>query len=174
MGHKRNDPKSTSKPDPQKRRKRIQKASPWGTSWHPVSLLKPPQGFPEGSWDPSRRGLPKKVDFSSFSGTPGTSKIELSLKRELNFHFFTLLRFWTQNGSKNAAKMEPKWFLGLPRAPHSRSWQLYQTRPKKLCLRVPQNMPKLPPKGCVRNDDFEQFCDSKCLSGRLRAPGADF
>ena len=35
-------------------------------------------------------------------------------------------------------------------------------------------MPKLPPKGSVTNYDFEQFCDSKCLSGRLRPPGADF
>ena len=58
---------------------------------------------------PFPKRVPKKVDFWSFWGVPGTSKIELSLKRELDFHFFTLLRFWTPNGSKNGAKMEPEW-----------------------------------------------------------------
>ena len=43
------------------------------------------------------------------------AKIELSLGRELNFHVFAPLRFWTQNGSKNEAKMEPKRLLRLPR-----------------------------------------------------------
>ena len=75
----------------------------------PKSSPRAPKIAPREASGPFPKRVPKKVDFWSFWGVPGTSKIELSLKRELDFHFFTLLRFWTPNGSKNGAKMEPEW-----------------------------------------------------------------
>ena len=65
----------------------------------------PPRGVP----GPFPKRVPKKVDFLVVFGVPRTPKIELPLKRELNFYFFSLPPFWNQNGSKNGAKMEPKW-----------------------------------------------------------------
>ena len=99
-----------------------------GSGWPSQRSLKSTQEhqkrLQETSWDPSRRGFLKKSLCFSFLRVPGTLKIELSRRRELNFHFFTLLRFWTQNGSKNVAKMEPKQLLRLPRRLQRRSWQL--------------------------------------------------
>ena len=86
---------------------------------------------PKGIKNAPKRGpktlpkrVPKKVVFLVVLGVPGTLKIELPPKRELNFHFFKLPPFWSQNGSKNEAKMEPKRLLRLPRQPQSRFWQL--------------------------------------------------
>ena len=62
-----------------------------------------------GAPGPFPKRVPKKVDFFVILGVPRTSKIEFPPKRELDFHFFAFRRFCTQNGSKNGAKMEPKW-----------------------------------------------------------------
>ena len=67
-----------------------------------------PKTFPGGVEGPSPKMLPKTKAFLSLFEVPGTLKIELSPRRELNFHFFTLLRFWTPNGSKNGARMVPE------------------------------------------------------------------
>ena len=72
-----------------------------------------PKTFPGGVEGPSPKMLPKTKTFLSLFEVPGTLKIELSPRRELNFHFFTLLRFWTPNGSKNEPKMEAKCFQNL-------------------------------------------------------------
>ena len=69
----------------------------------------PPRGVP----GPFPKRLPKKVDFLVVLGVPRTPKIELPLKRELDFYFFSLPPFWNQNGSKNEAKMEATCFQNL-------------------------------------------------------------
>ena len=58
---------------------------------------------------PFPKRVAQKVEFSMIFEGPGTLKIELSSRRELNFHFFTCLQFWSQNGFQNGSKMEPKW-----------------------------------------------------------------
>ena len=85
-----------------------------------------PRRFP----GPFPKRVPKKVDFLSIFGVPGASKMRLPLQRELNFHFFTLLRFRSENGSENRPKMEAKWLqnrfggvLGGFREPSQKSFK---------------------------------------------------
>ena len=94
--------------------------------WEPKRLPKGAQNrpqehqkrFQEGSRDPSRKGLRKKSIFFVVLRAPVTLKIEPPPTRELNFHFFSLPPFWTQNGPKNGAKMEPKWPQMEPKRLH--------------------------------------------------------
>ena len=75
----------------------------------PMALKMLPRGVP----GPFPERVLKKVVFWVVLGMPETLKIELPLRRELNFHFFKVPPFWSQNGSKNGAKMEPKWLPNL-------------------------------------------------------------
>ena len=56
------------------------------------------------SWTCLGKKYRKSVEF----GGPRTLKIELSLKRELNFHFRTDTQKMSQKGPQKAPKMEPK------------------------------------------------------------------
>ena len=60
-----------------------------------------PEAFPEKAW--------KKYRKSAGFGGPRALKIELSLKREVNFHFRTDTPKMYQKGPQKAPKMESKW-----------------------------------------------------------------
>ena len=81
----------------------------WVPQNRPKSTPRPPKMPPRGVPRPFLKRVPKKVNFLVVLGLPGTPKIELPRKRELNFHFFSFPPFWSQNGSKNGTNMEPKW-----------------------------------------------------------------
>ena len=71
-----------------------------------LKLIKPskkvtPEAFPEKVMNKCRT----TVDL----GGPRTLKIELSPRRELNFHFRTDAQKMYQKGLQKAPKMEPKW-----------------------------------------------------------------
>ena len=85
----------------------------WVPQNRPKSTPRALKMLPRGVPGPFPKRVPKKVVFWVVLGMPGTLKIELSQKRELNFHFFKVPPFWSQNGSKNGAKMEPKWLPNL-------------------------------------------------------------
>ena len=74
----------------------------------PKSTPGAPKMAPRGVPGPVPKRVPKKVDFLVILGMPGTLKIAFSLRRQHSFHFFTLRRFWSKNGSKHRPKMEPK------------------------------------------------------------------
>ena len=83
--------------------------SPGDPKIEPKSSHEGQKWLQEGVPGPFPKRVPKKVDFLVVLGVPGTSKIELPPRRELNFHLFSFPPFGNQNGSKNGAKMEPKW-----------------------------------------------------------------
>ena len=60
-----------------------------------------------GSGGVPRKGLEKCRKSADFGGPP-TLKIELSRKRELNFHFRTDTQKMYQKGAQKAPKMEAK------------------------------------------------------------------
>ena len=76
-----------------------------GTKMIPKSIKDikkvPPEAFPER--------VAKKCRKSVDSGGPQTLKIELSPRRELNFHFRTDTQKMYQKGPQKPSQMEPKW-----------------------------------------------------------------
>ena len=83
--------------------------SPGDPKIEPKSSHEGQKWLREGVPGPFPKRVPKKVDFLVVLGVPGTLKIELSPRRELNFHFRTDAQKMYQKGPQKPPKMEPKW-----------------------------------------------------------------